>query len=164
MVLASLFAALMAVCAWISIPIPPVSFTMQTFGVFLTLGILGGKWGTVSILIYLLTGVVGLPVFAGFRGSVSALLDATGGFLWGFFLSGVVYWLLERLGKVPAMVAGLLVCYVCGCWWFTVYAGNIGWPAAVMACVVPYLLPDALKLTLAYTLSRRIRKTVRIER
>ena len=84
MVLASLFASLTAVCAWISIPIPPISFTLQTFAVFLTLAVLGGKWGTVSILLYLLLGVVGLPVFAGFRGGISALLDATGGFLWGF--------------------------------------------------------------------------------
>ena len=56
MVLASLFASLTAVCAWISIPIPPISFTLQTFAVFLTLAVLGGKWGTVSILLYLLLG------------------------------------------------------------------------------------------------------------
>ena len=81
MVLASLMAALMAICAWIALPLPPVVVTMQTFAVFLTLGILGGKWGTVTILIYLLLGVVGLPVFSGFRGGGSALLDVTGGFL-----------------------------------------------------------------------------------
>ena len=64
MVLSSLFAALTAVCAWISLPIPPLAFTLQTFAVGLTLGILGGKWGTVSILLYLLLGAVGLPVFS----------------------------------------------------------------------------------------------------
>ena len=81
MVLCSMMAALTAVCAWIAIPIPPISVTMQTFAIFLTLGILGGKWGTVSVLLYLLLGVVGLPVFTGFRGGAAALLDATGGFL-----------------------------------------------------------------------------------
>ena len=162
MVLSSLFAALTAVCAWIAVPIPPVAFTMQTFAVFLTLGVLGGKYGTVSILLYLLLGLVGLPVFSGFRGGASALMDATGGFLWGFLAAGLVYWLTERLGTLPAMIAALLVCYACGCWWFTGYTGNAGWTAAVMTCVAPYLIPDALKLWLAYGVSGRLRRSVRL--
>lgn len=162
MVLSSLFAALTAVCAWIAVPIPPVAFTMQTFAVFLTLGVLGGKYGTVSILLYLLLGLVGLPVFSGFRGGASALMDATGGFLWGFLAAGLVYWLTERLGTLPAMIAALLVCYACGCWWFTVYAGTAGWAAAVMTCVVPYLIPDAIKLWLAHSVSTRLRRNVKL--
>ena len=73
MVLASLFAAMTAVCAWLSIPIPPIAFTLQTFAVLLTLGVLGGKWGSISIWLYLLLGLVGLPVFSGFRGGIAAL-------------------------------------------------------------------------------------------
>ena len=161
MVLAGILAALIAVCAWIAVPIPPISFTMQTFAVLLTLGILGGKWGTASILIYLLMGIVGLPVFSGFRGGAAALLDATGGFLWGFLLAGLVYWLLERLGKLPAMIAAMLVTYACGCWWFTVYAGDIGFGAALLTCVVPYLIPDAVKLWLAYSMSKQMEKHIR---
>ena len=157
MVLSSLFAALTAVCAWLSIPIPPISFTLQTFAVLLTLGVLGGRWGTVSILTYLLLGVVGLPVFSGFRGGASALLDATGGFLWGFLAGALAYWALERLGRLPAMAAAMLVCYVCGCWWFSVYAGMGFWAAAAV-CVVPYLIPDAIKLWLACSVSRRLSK------
>lgn len=160
MVQSSLFASLIALCAWLSIPLPPVSFTMQTFGVFLTLGVLGGKWGTVSVLLYLLLGVVGLPVFTGFRGGAAALLDVTGGFLWGFLAAALVYWILERFGKLPAMVLGQLVCYACGCAWFSVYAGGVGFGAAIMTCVVPYLIPDAVKIGLAYTMSRRIRKHI----
>lgn len=161
MVLSSLFAALMAVCSWIAIPIPPVSFTLQTLAVFLCLGLLGGKWGSGSILLYLLLGLVGLPVFTGFRGGAAALLDVTGGFLWGFLAAGLVYWLLEKAGKLPAMVIAMLVCYACGCFWFTIYAGNIGWGAAVMTCVVPYLIPDAVKIGLACTLSKRIVRGVK---
>lgn len=161
MVLASLFTALTAVCAWLSIPIPPVAVTMQTFAVFLTLGVLGGKWGTVSILLYLLLGVVGLPVFSGFRGGAAALLDATGGFLWGFVAAALVYWALERLGKLPAMVISMPVCYACGCWWFSIYAGGVGIGAAALTCVVPYLLPDALKLWLAYSIGNRIGRQIR---
>ena len=161
MVLSSLFASLIAICAWISIPIPPLSFTLQTFGVLLALGILGGKWGTVTILVYLLTGLVGLPVFANFRGGAAALLDATGGFLWGFLLGGVIYWALEKWGKLPAMAAFLLIPYACGSWWFAQYAGNVGFFTAMLTCVVPYLIPDAIKLALAYTMSKRIGRYIR---
>ena len=160
MVLASLFAALMALCSWLSIPIPPLSFTMQTFGLLLSLGVLGGKWGSVSIWLYLLLGLVGLPVFSGFRFGAAALLDVTGGFLWGFAAGAPVYWALEKLGKIPAMAAFQLVCYGCGCWWFSVYAGGIGIGAAVLTCVVPYLIPDTVKLWLAYILSKRLRKHI----
>lgn len=160
MVLCSLFAALTAVCAWIAVPLPGISFTMQTFAVLLTLGTLGGRWGTVSIGLYLLLGMIGLPVFSGFRGGAAALLDPTGGFLWGFPACGLVYWLLEKLGKLPAMIGGLLVCYLCGSWWFSVYAGT-GLGTAAMACVVPWLVPDGIKLALAYTLSLRIGKHLR---
>ena len=160
MVLCSLLAALTAICAWIAVPLPGVAFTMQTFAVLLTLGLLGGRWGTVSIGLYLLLGLVGLPVFTGFRGGVAALLDPTGGFLWGFLACGLAYWAAEKLGKLPAMVLGMLVCYGCGCWWFSVYAGT-GMAAAAMVCVVPWLIPDGIKLALAYTMAKRIRRNLR---
>lgn len=156
MVRASLFAALCGVCSWIAIPIPPIYITLQTFALLLTLGTLGGRWGTAAIFLYLLLGIAGLPVFSGFRGGISALLDATGGFLWGFLLAGFAYWFLEKLGKLPAMIAAMGVCYLCGCLWFQVYAGDIDLGSAFVVCVVPYLLPDAVKLWLAYTTSRRL--------
>ena len=160
MVLASVFAALTAICAWLSIPIPPVAFTMQTFALLLALGVLGGKWGSVSIWLYLLLGLVGLPVFSGFRGGAAALLDVTGGFLWGFALGAIVYWALERFGKIPAMAAFQLVSYGCGCWWFSVYTGNSGFSAGLLTCIVPYLIPDAIKLWLAYGVSKRLKKHI----
>ena len=163
MVLCSLFAALIAVCAWISIPVPPVAVTLQTFGVLMALGVLGGKWGTTSILLYLALGFVGLPVFAGFRGGVSALLDATGGFLWGFLAGGLVYRLTEKWGKLPALILCQLICYLCGCLWFWYWAGSIGFGAAVLTCVVPYLIPDGLKLWLAWHLSRRIGRQLKMK-
>ena len=159
MVLCSLLAALTAICAWIAIPLPGISFTMQTFAVLLTLGLLGGRWGSVSILLYLLLGIVGLPVFSGFRGGAAALLDPTGGFLWGFPVCGLVYWAVEKLGRLPAMVAGMAACYVCGSWWFSIYAG-VSITAAAMACVLPWLIPDGIKLALAYTMAKRIGRNI----
>lgn len=159
MVLAALFAALTAVCAWITVPVSDIGITLQTFGVFLTLGLLGGKWGTVSILTYLLLGAAGLPVFSGFRGGFGVLLGVTGGYLWGFLLSGLAYWAVSRLGRLPAMIAGQLVCYLCGSLWFSLYAGGGFWAAAAY-CVAPYLLFDAGKLWLAYSLSRRLSRHI----
>ena len=156
---AALFSALTAICAWISIPVADIGFTMQTFGVFLTLGVLGGKWGTVSILIYLLLGAVGMPVFSGFRGGMGMLFGVTGGYLWGFLFSGLTYWLLERFGKLPAMIAAMAVCYLCGSIWFHIYAGG-GIGLILLRCVVPFLIPDGLKILLAHSLSRRLRRHI----
>ena len=158
MVLCSLFAALMALCAWISLPVGQIAFTLQTLAVFLSLGILGGKWGTVSILIYLTLGAAGLPVFTGFRGGIGVLLGVTGGYLWGFLLSGLIYWSLERLYKPLASALGLLVCYFCGCLWFSLYSGGAGFRSALLVCVVPYLIPDGIKLYFAHRLSLRLKK------
>ena len=157
MTLSALFAARTAVCAWISIPVGDIAFTMQTFAIFLALGLLGGKWGTVSILIYLLLGAVGMPVFSGFQGGFGALLGVTGGYLWGFLFSGLAYWALERLGSLPAMIAGQLVCYLCGSLWFLHWSGG-GIGLVLLRCVVPYLIPDTIKLALALRLSRRLSK------
>ena len=167
MVLASVFAALTAVCAWIALPIPPVSFTMQTFGVLMALGILGGKWGSVSILLYLAMGIIGLPVFSGFRGGLGALMDATGGYIAGFLAAALIYWLVTALGsdkelfRLLGMVLGLLCCYLLGTLWFRygyLPGGNLSWGAILLQCVVPYLLPDAAKLILAWLLGRRLRR------
>lgn len=92
----ALFAALMAICSWVSIP-TPVPFTLQTFAVFLAPGLLGGKMGTIAVGTYLLLGAVGLPVFAGFSGGIGTLLGATGGYLLGFLLTALVIWGWQRL-------------------------------------------------------------------
>jgi biotin transport system substrate-specific component len=156
----ALMAALLVVCGWIAIPIPPVSFTLQTFGVLTALGVLGGKWGSMSVILYLAMGLVGLPVFSGFQGGAAVLLGPTGGFLWGFLLGGLGYWLAERLGKLPAMILFLLIAYSCGAAWFLIYAPGSGFWAAVTVCVLPYLLPEAVKLLLANMLVKRIRRNI----
>ena len=159
-------AALMAICSWISIP-AAVPFTMQTFGVFLSVGLLGGKRGTAAVLIYLLLGAVGLPVFSGFTGGIGHMLGPTGGYMIGFVFSALLMWLIERLrGRsiktlVLSMIAGLIICYAFGTAWFmVVYAkesGSIGLMTALTWCVLPYVIPDAAKIALAAVLTRRLR-------
>lgn len=150
-------AALLAVCAWLAVPVGDIAVTMQTFGVFLTLLLLGGGKGTAACGVYLLLGAVGLPVFSGFQGGLGVLLGPTGGYLWGFLALSLGYWALRKpLGDVAALVSGLMLCYGCGTlWFFLVYGGSL-W-AVLLKCVVPYLIPDALKLILALTVSKRIK-------
>ena len=157
MTLCAFFAALTAVCAWIGIPLGDTVFTLQTLAVFLTLGLLGGRWGTVSILCYLLLGAVGAPVFSGFRGGIGALLGPTGGFLWGFLCAGLCWLAVEKFGKVPAMLLGQLTCYTCGTSWYMVYTTG-GPELVILQTIVPYLIPDALKLVLAYRLAEKLKK------
>ena len=162
---AALAAALMALCSWISLP-TAVPFTLQTFALFLTLGVLGGRLGALAVGVYLLLGAVGLPVFAGFSGGLGALLGATGGYLLGFLLTALTVWGAERLWGSSAPVflasclAGLGLCYLFGTVWFAaVYAsssGPVGLAAVLGWCVFPFVLPDLAKLALAVVLSRRL--------
>ena len=85
----AVFAVIMAVCSWISVPYV-VPFTLQTFAVFLAVGVLGGKRGTLAVLIYILLGCVGLPVFAGFSGGIGVVLGSTGGYIVGFLSSSII--------------------------------------------------------------------------
>lgn len=161
----AVFAVLMAICSWISIP-SVVPITLQTFAVFLAVGVLGGRRGTVAIFLYLLLGLIGIPVFAGFSAGPGVLLGNTGGYLLGFLFSDLLMWGMERfLGKKTwvlalSMVLGLLVCYAFGTVWFlAVYTRSTG-PVGLMTvlgwCVFPFVLPDLLKIGLAMLLQRRL--------
>lgn len=164
-----LFAALMAVCAWISVPMPAplVPFTLQTFAIFASVTTLGGRRGTYAVGVYLLLGLVGLPVFAGFRSGPGTLLGTTGGYILGFFVCAVVYWLVTAwLGESLWAVflggtLGLAACYAFGTAWFMLLyirtTGPMSLGAALGMCVVPYVLPDLCKLALAVLVSRRVR-------
>ena len=166
----ALFAVLMAICAWITIPMT-VPFTLQIFAVFAALATLGGRRGTYAVAVYLLLGAVGLPMGAGFQGGLGWLLGTTGGYIVGFLCIALIYWLMTaKLGEslpvsIAASVLGLLVCYLFGTAWFmAVYARSTG-PVGIMTalgwCVFPYVVPDLLKLVLAVTLSHRVKGFLR---
>ena len=158
----AVFAAAMGVCAWLAVPMGDIAVSLQTFAIFLTLGVLGGRDGTATCFVYLALGAVGLPVFTGFQGGLGVLLGPTGGYLWGFLAAGIVYWLLEnRLPRWVCMSLGMLVCYACGTGWYYFAFGNAGLWAVMLKCVVPYLLPDAVKLSLALSLIPRMKLLVR---
>lgn len=161
--------ALIAVCSWIQIP-SAVPFTLQTFGVFLTVGLLGGKLGTMSVLAYVLLGAFGVPVFAGFSGGFGVLIGSTGGYIFGFIASALIMWLIEKIfGKnyialICSMIVGLLVCYAIGTVWFTaVYSknsGSISLAEALSMCVIPFIIPDIIKIALASFVVKGVQKYV----
>ena len=167
----AVFAVIMAVCSWISVPYI-VPFTLQTFGVFLAVSVLGGKRGTLAVLIYILLGCVGLPVFAGFTGGFGILLGSTGGYIVGFLFTALIMWAMEKipgnqtLVTSASMVLGLLACYAFGTVWFVVvYArttGPVGLWTALGWCVFPYIIPDLAKMALALALRKRLRAAIRL--
>ena len=168
----AVFTALLAVCSWIAIPMPwGVAYTLQTLGVFLAVGVLGGKRGTLAVVVYLLLGAMGVPVFSGFQGGTAALLGTTGGYIAGFLFSALAMWMLEKLlgRSLPAlalsMVLGLAVCYVFGtAWYMAVYtrsSGAVALGTVLGWCVVPYIIPDLVKIGLAVGLSNRLQKHIR---
>ena len=168
----ALFAVLIAVCSWISIP-TAVPFTLQTFGVFMAVGVLGGRRGTMAVLIYILLGAAGVPVFAGFSGGIGILLGMTGGYIIGFLFSALLMWAAERIfgpGQpvlLFSMIAGLAVCYLFGTVWFRiVYSrqnGAVGILTVLGWCVFPFIIPDLIKIGLAFTLAPRIRRAVHVK-
>ena len=162
--------ALLAVCSWISIP-TAVPFTMQTFGVFMVVGLLGGRLGTAAIAVYILTGALGLPVFAGFSGGPGVVAGLTGGYIAGFLGSAMFMWVTERAWRrnaakfIMAACVGLVICYALGTLWFmAVYSrttGTIGTGAVLSTCVFPYIVPDLVKIGLAAYLAKRLRPLIK---
>ena len=166
----SIGAALIAICSWISIP-TAVPFTLQTFAVFLVLSLLGGERGTMATLVYVLLGAVGVPVFSGFAGGIGVILGNTGGYIVGFIFMGIIYMLFTRFFgkknavKIAALLTGLIVCYAFGTAWFMhVYmknTGEIGIMTVLAWCVFPFIIPDLLKMALAFMLSKRIEPVIK---
>lgn len=165
-VLISVFSAIMAVCSWISVP-TVIPFTLQTFGVFCALSILGGKNGFFSVLVYILIGAVGMPVFSGFNAGLSALTSYSGGYIWGFLFLALVFWIAEKLfGKklyiqVISLIIGMSVCYLCGTLWF-MHVTKSSFLYGLSACVLPYLLFDLLKLVCAVGISLKVKKYAKV--
>lgn len=167
-----IFAVLLAICSWLSVP-TVIPFTLQTFGVFLTVLVLGGKRGTTAILIYLMLGAVGIPVFSNFGAGLGYLLGNTGGYALGFVLISLIMWLGESFGKAKPWICllfallGLAACYAFGTLWFInismSFTGTYGLTAVLSMCVFPFIIPDLCKLALAYAVSNRLKPILQIK-
>lgn len=161
----SLLAALMCVSGMISIPLF-IPATLQTLVLFFGLFYIGGRLTSLSVLLYILIGVIGVPVFSGFSGGASRLFDQTGGFIFGLLLSSLLYWLLEYiLPRLPSakLISGIvshILLYLVGALWFALgyLGGSEHIPFALLTSVLPFLIPDAIKFAAAYIIAKRIPK------
>ena len=161
---------LICVCSWINIPMT-VPFTLQTFAIPAVLLILGGKRGTIATIVYVLMGAIGIPVFAGFTGGLAILLGNTGGYIIGFIFMALIYTAAvkifgEKKGvKIISLIAGLIVCYAFGTAWFMyIYlkdTGEVGLITVLTWCVLPYIVPDLVKIFLAILISDRVKRFIR---
>lgn len=164
--LTALFTSFITVCSFVSVPLSAVPVTLQAFAVLCAAAVLGPKLGTAAVLCYILLGAVGLPVFHGFQGGIGIILGSTGGFILGFIPTAVSAGFLAKYFKksIPglffAFLMGMLPCYTVGCAWYAFAFGNGDIGGAVMTCVAPFLLPDALKAAAAAVVSSRVSKFI----
>ena len=166
-ILAALFAAVTAVCSWISVPLPftPVPVNLATLAVFISGGLLGPKYGLMAECVYVLCGGFGLPVFAGFRGGPSVLAGPTGGYIIGFIVMAVIAGLVIDNCHKPwvqliGMIVGTIVCYLFGTIWFCIVA-DYTFKAALAVCVIPFIPADLVKMVIAMIIGPMIKKRIR---
>ncbi len=165
MVYTAMLTAIICVCSVISIPVGDVPITLQTFAVCAAAGMLGWKRGTISVIIYILLGTVGLPVFQGLTGGPGVLAGKTGGYIVGFILTALIVGIVSDLSRrkmlplILSMAAGVLACYAVGTPWFMFVTG-LGFEVSLGYCVIPFLIPDAVKIALAAMLVNRLSKVL----
>ena len=156
-----MFAAVLAVLSQLSIPMPSgVPITLQTFAVALTGVVLAWKFGTASMLVYILLGAVGVPVFAGFSGGVQVLVNYTGGFIWGFIvmtlLCGIGVQMKNKMAGILLGIAGLVICHLFGTLQF-MFVMKMGFMESFLLASAPYLIKDAISVVLGFVIGGQLR-------
>ena len=168
MTMVGVMAALICIAGPLTVPLGPIPLTLANFAIYLTAAVLGAKLGPLAVLIYLLLGVVGVPVFSGFSGGFQKLAGPTGGYLVGDQPCAFIIGLGVKPGettpthkwKLPLfMVLGAAVLYILGTAWFMVQSGN-GLTASLAMCVTPFLPADVIKIAAASLLAWPIRKAL----
>lgn len=158
----ALMAAVMCILGPLSVPIGPVPISLTNLVIYLSVILLGTKFGTLSYLVYLIIGATGLPVFSGFQGGLGKLAGPTGGYLIGFIFMALITgaFMYYSKGKplfiVIGMVLGTLVDYLFGTIWFCIVM-KTDFISALAVCVIPFLIGDAIKIALSGTVGILIR-------
>ena len=154
--------AVTCVLAPLSVPIGPVPISLTNFAIYLSLYLLDWKKGTVSYILYLLLGLVGLPVFSGFTGGIGKLAGPTGGYIIGFIPMAIIAGIVidkfsQRWIQILGMIVGTAICYAFGTAWFCIQAGYTV-SAALAVCVIPFIPADLIKMVIAMIIGPEIRK------
>lgn len=172
-VFASLFAALISAGAFMAIPFGPVPIVLQNMFVLMAGSLLGWRWGLVSVLIYLLAGALGFPVFSAGRGGMAHFLGPTGGYLVGYIPAVIIVGMFSSLlvpeqasrirtaaGHFPGMLLGSLIVYLVGVSWFRTVA-DLTWTRAVGLGMIPFIPGDIIKIAAAAYIVALIRPVLR---
>ena len=166
LVLTAMFTAILCVMSQISIPIQPIPFTLSLFALFLIGALLQPRYAFLAVIVYLLLGAFGVPVFSNFRGGLMHLTGPTGGYLMAYPLMTVVTALFYKFGKKHRIISlglgmtiSLLLCYLIGTLWFTHITGKTLYVALTL-CVFPFIPFDIVKIVLAISVSLLIRKAL----
>ena len=160
--LIGLMTAITCILAPLSIPIGPVPISLTNFAIYLSLYLLDWKKGTISYILYLLLGLVGLPVFSGFTGGIGKLAGPTGGYIIGFIPMAIIAGIVidkfsQRWIQILGMIVGTAICYAFGTVWFCIQAGYTV-SAALAVCVIPFIPADLIKMVIAMIIGPEIRK------
>ena len=164
MAIIALMTAVLCILAPISIPvfISPVPISLGVLAIYLTAYVLSPLDATISVIIFILLGTFGLPVFSGYSGGLSKLVGPTGGYIIGFLFTVYISSLFIHMKKgiifdVIGMITGLVLCYILGTIWFSYQQGK-GFIASLLLCVVPFLIGDAIKIIVAVILGTQLNK------
>jgi len=175
----AIFVALIIVCTWITIPLGPVPFTLQTFAICVTGGVLGLKRGTIAVVVYILLGIVGVPVFSEFSSGVVKFIPNTetgmlGGFILGFIFTVIIVGIFKYISRDKetkiktvylgvGMVLGDFACLIFGTIWFWQFNPmHMGLAASISACVIPFIIPDLAKIIVALIVSTQVNKYLNV--
>ncbi|MCR5429870.1 MAG: biotin transporter BioY [Eubacterium sp.] len=179
LVLIAIFVVLITVCTWITIPVGTIPFTLQTFAVFVTGGLLGAKRGTIAVIVYILLGIIGVPVFSAFSSGIVKFIPntetgMTGGYIIGFVFTTIIIGIFKNLARDKdtknkalligeGMVVGDIVCLAFGTIWFWLFNPmHLGLGASIVGCVVPFIIPEIVKIIVALILVLRLEKIVKV--
>ena len=163
MAVTALMAAALCVLGPLSVPIGAIPISLSNFVICLTAWLLGPKFGTLSVAVYLLIGLVGVPVFSGYGAGIAKLAGPTGGYLVGYLLLAFIGGLFIEKSKGQPVISGIglvlgdAACYVLGTIWFMVLTG-LDLPTSLTYCVIPYLPGDVIKIVLASLLTIQLDK------
>ncbi|WP_075617234.1 biotin transporter BioY [Paenisporosarcina indica] len=163
LIVTALFAAIIGIMAQITIPLPLVPITGQTLAIGLAATILGKRYGTLSVLVYILLGVVGVPVFSMMESGLGVVFGPRGGYILGFIPAAfIIGWYIERLGltmthAVIANIIGMIITLTCGAVWLK-FSAELSWMAALTGGVTPFLIIGVVKAVLAAFIGILVRK------
>jgi len=165
MVFTALFAAVLCAVAPLSITIGPIPLSFATLVIYLAAGALGWKHGVLAVVIYVLMGAFGLPVFSNFEGGFHKIAGFTGGFIIGYIPCALITGAFVEVFRkkiwsyVLGMVIGTTILYTCGTAWFMHVTGN-SLAVSLAACVTPFLIGDTMKIIIACIVAPQLRSAL----